>query len=83
MCEGVSPRNAHLGQVILASVGHGEGQRDVLPVDVLLVFHTKDLAQFGEVPSFVPRQANEQEHHATNAWFDSAAKAQHAANHTN
>lgn len=44
----------YLGQVVLASAGHRERHRDVLPVDVLLVSDAQDLFQLGKVPlSFV------------------------------
>lgn len=42
---------AYPGQVVLASGGHRERGRDVLPVDVLLVFHAKRFSQLGKVPS--------------------------------
>lgn len=41
---------AYLRQVVLATFGHGEGHRDVLPVYVDLVLHAQDVSQFGEVP---------------------------------
>lgn len=51
---------AYPGQVVLARVGHRKRDRDVLPVDVLLVLDAKRFSQLGKVPSlFVHERARQ------------------------
>lgn len=60
--------SAYPGQVVLARVGHRERRRDVLPVDVRLVFHAQEVFKLGKVPSWFVHE-NERHEQTTRKIF--------------